>query len=150
MGIFGTLGKIAGGVGGFLLGGPAGAAAGYGLANSIGKEAKANKLNQQVAQYANDRFAAGAPYRSKLAEVALNLPTQRPDLSGIYADPGNPYARPVSRLTAAAFRPAPAPPPVAQPPAQDPGMERMLASMPGRMRSAMATRAFGGGAGGMR
>jgi hypothetical protein len=35
MGFFGNLGKIAGGVGGFILGGPAGATAGYGLANSL-------------------------------------------------------------------------------------------------------------------
>lgn len=140
----GWLGKVLGGAAGFALGGPMGAGLGASLGSSIDSQSSADKLNEQALEIANQRYAAGAPYRSKLAEVALNLPSERPDLSGIFADAGNPYARPVSRLTAQSFR-APmqsdaAPTGGLNGPA--PGMERMLASMPPRMRSALAGRAF--------
>lgn len=143
----GWLGKILGGAAGFALGGPMGAGLGASLGSSIDSQASADKLNKQAQGYAQQRYAAGAPFRSKLAEVALNLPSERPDLSGIFADPGNPYARPVSRLTAASFRPPQqsdaAPTGGLNGPRPDPGMERMMASMPPRMRSAFASRAFG-------
>lgn len=139
----GWLGKILGGAAGFALGGPMGAGLGASLGSSIDSQASADKLNKQALGIANERYAAGAPYRSKLAQVALNLPSERPDLSGIFADAGNPYARPVSRLTAASFRP---PQTDAAPTGglngPRPEMARMLASMPPRMRSALAGRAF--------
>ena len=54
MSLFGTLGKIVGGVGGFLLGGPAGAAAGAGLLGGVGSALDGNKGTKQV-QTANNQ-----------------------------------------------------------------------------------------------
>jgi len=101
MGLFGTLGKLVGGAGGFLLGGPAGAAAGAGILGGIGggidSDKKAKKFNQQATALHAERWKAGAPFRSRLTELALNLPSEREDLSALFADPGNPYARVVPR-----------------------------------------------------
>lgn len=82
--------------------------AGSALSSGIGGAeagAKADKLRQAQQDYANQRFAAGAPFRSKLAALALKGPAQREDLSALVADPGNPYARVAPRpsLTAQAF-----------------------------------------------
>lgn len=96
MGWLGDLLGSAATIGGGLIGGPAGAAIGAGVGGAIsgaGKGAQADKLNKQRLQMSTDRYNAGAPFRSKLAETAFAIPTQREDLSSLFADPGNPYAR---------------------------------------------------------
>jgi len=140
MGLFGTLGKIAGGVGGFMVGGPAGAAAGYSLGSGLEKDAKANKLNKQAAGIAKQQYAETAPLRAAALQGALNLHPQRRDLSGLFSDPGNPYNRvntsapPPGDLSRVAV---PAPPPVANKPAgankpggvmSNPIVQRLLAN----------------------
>lgn len=140
MGFLGKLLKVAAPVGGFLLGGPAGAAAGSAVASGIAgaeKGAQADKLRQQQMAMAQERFKAGAPFRQRLADLAARPTAQRPDMSGLVADPGNPYARVAPRPS---FRPEPmAGPSLAEqafPPSVNPsGMQKaqMLASrMAGR------------------
>lgn len=138
MGFLGSLLKVAAPVGGFLLGGPAGAMAGSAVASGIAgaeKGAQADKLRQQQMAMAQERFKAGAPFRQRLADLAFRPPAQRPDLSGLVADPGNPYARVAPRPS---FRPEPSPSLAQQafPPSVNPsGMQKaqMLASrMAGR------------------
>jgi hypothetical protein len=95
------LGTVVGGAGGFLLGGPAGALTGAslggGLAGGAGAQGKANKLTKQQLDLALQRYQEGAPFRSKLAALANNLPTQREDTSALFADPGNVYSRVIPR-----------------------------------------------------
>lgn len=96
MGFLSGLLKVAAPVGGFLLGGPAGAMAGSAIASGISgseKGAKADKLREQQTAQAQQRFQAGAPFRQRLAELAKRPTAERPDLSALVADPGNPYAR---------------------------------------------------------
>lgn len=54
MSLFGTLGKIVGGIGGFLIGGPAGAGLGASLGGALGGAADGNKGTKQ-AQTANNQ-----------------------------------------------------------------------------------------------
>lgn len=97
MGFLDSLLPIAGGVGGFLLGGPAGAAAGYGIGKGVagGNKAQqqADQLQQQAMNIALQRWKEGERYRSALADKAFNLQPQRENLTALYRDPGNPYDR---------------------------------------------------------
>lgn len=137
MGWLGSILKAAAPVAGFALGGPLGAMAGSALSSGIAgaeKGKQADKYRQKQAAYADSRVAAGAPFRSKLAQLAMRPRAQREDLSGLVSDPGNPYARTASRptLAAQAF-----PPP--QGPAQSPmtPMGGPMGGMDPRMRRPM-------------
>lgn len=113
-----------------------GALPGIGTAISIGsgilgavsgskKGSQADALRKQQLAYANQRVAAGAPFRSKLASLASRPQAQREDLSGLTADVGNPYARSAPRpsLAASAFPQTPQAQPM-RPPVSfgEPGM----------------------------
>jgi hypothetical protein len=106
MGLFGSLLGAIPGVGTAL-------SIGSGLLGAIsgGKaQSKANKLTKQQLDLALKRYAEGAPFRSKLAGLANNLPHQREDLSSLFADPGNPYSRAIPRPSLAAQVPTTATP----------------------------------------
>jgi hypothetical protein len=57
------------------------------------KGAKADKYQQQALDYARQRDAGLEPVRQRALQMALAQRPQRPDLSAMFADPGNPYAR---------------------------------------------------------
>lgn len=99
MGILGSILKGIPGVGTVVQGLELGAGV-LGAIKGAKSGAKADKLNSRALQLADDRYAAGAPFRSKLAETAFNIPTQREDLSSIFADPGNPWSRTAPRPVA--------------------------------------------------
>jgi hypothetical protein len=142
MGLGSILGTALGGVGGFLVGGPAGAKLGATIGGGIGSGLssgnKADKLNKRQLQLADERYNAGAPFRSKLAQTAFAIPTQREDLSSIFTDPGNPYAK-------LAPRPIPLPPPPTMTP-QAPIPERPR-QPGGSIGGALTGGLFGGGGG---
>jgi hypothetical protein len=92
MGILSFLGDIAGAIPGIGTAVKVGTGI-LGAVTGAKKGANADKLNAQQLALAKGRYDAGAPFRSKLAETAFGLPTQREDLFSIFADPGNPYAR---------------------------------------------------------
>lgn len=96
MGWLGDILKIAAPVGGFLVGGPAGAMAGAGIAQGIGageNQSKANDLTQQAYNTRMGEWNADAPLRARARQVAMQGVPQRPDFSAIFSDPGNPYAK---------------------------------------------------------
>jgi hypothetical protein len=103
MGLFSGLGKVlgvAGSIGGLIPGLGAVsklASIGGGLLSGADRGGKADKLQSQRKGLADERYAAGAPFRSKLQALAARGPAQQRDLSSIFADPGNPYARVVPR-----------------------------------------------------
>lgn len=133
MGFLGSLLKVAAPVGGFLLGGPGGAVAGSALASGIAgaeKGAKADKLRQQQMAMAQERFRAGAPFRQRLADLAARPTAQRPDLSALVADPGNPYARVAPRPS---FRPESSLAQQAFPPSVNPSGMQKAQMLAGRM-----------------
>lgn len=133
MGLLGSILKLAAPVAGFALGGPLGGMIGGAASSALGgaeSGAKASKLNKQQLAIAKERYDAGAPFRSKLAQQAFSLPTQREDLSSIFADVGNPYARPISRLAQPILQSAPTPPPPAAPTAKG-GFSRLAGALGG-------------------
>ena len=81
MSIFSTIGKIAGGIGGFLLGGPAGAAAGSSLLGGIGGAIDGNKQTKNTQTATNNAVnAINTGYQSGInagnaqqAQTAANL-----------------------------------------------------------------------------
>lgn len=85
MSFLGTLGKVAGGVGGFMLGGPAGAYAGYSVANKLAGGGDAPRRNTTADQYGaatTDAGANAATDRNRFLDTlnggqeALNTSTQ--------------------------------------------------------------------------
>lgn len=73
---------------------------GVGVLGSIAgakRGAKADRLSADQLGLARERWNAGLPFRQRLQQQAFSIPSQREDLSSIFADPGNPYARSVPR-----------------------------------------------------
>lgn len=115
----GFLGGLLKKVGGALPGIGTAISIGSGLVSAISgakKGAKADKLQEQRVAQAQQRFNAGAPFRARLAELAKRPTAQRQDLSGMIADPGNPYSRAQAPRPPLASMAAPAPQPMARPP----------------------------------
>lgn len=154
MGFLGDVLKVAAPVAGFALGGPAGAMLGSAVAGGVSgaqKDAKANKMSQQAQNIAMGNWNQTAPLRSRALEMAMAPRAQREDTSALFADPGNPYSRVVSRPSADLSRVAG---PVAPAEASSPsptgqghlmGVARMLGGgAPPASREAL-DRAVGGG-----
>lgn len=103
MGLFDSIAKLALPIGGFLLGGPGGAAAGAAVSGAISgakAEGKANKLSEEALRTSQRRDAELAPWHAKLSGLAGKaFQPEREDLSALFADPGNPYARVLQRPT---------------------------------------------------
>lgn len=120
MGLFSFLGDALGTIGsvGSLIPGPwqvpaAAVTAGIGALRGAGRAGKASRLNQQALDLAKRRYQELGPFRSQLASLAQRpLMTEREDLSALFADPGNPYARAIPRSPTT---------PVAMPPPIQPG-----------------------------
>lgn len=103
MGLLGGLGKIlklAAPVAGFALGGPLGGMIGGAASSALsgaGKDASAEKRSKQALDMATGRNAELSPLRSKALSMALQQQPERENLDALFADPGNPYARTISR-----------------------------------------------------
>lgn len=121
MSFLGSIGRgLLGGVTGLITGGPGGAIAGAlgGLAGGGGSGgggtridpqallqqravaeqlARANALRDRGVQRAEEDWSQRAPLRDLAIQQLLQGPAQRRDLSADFADPSNPFARPVSR-----------------------------------------------------
>lgn len=92
MGILGSLLHAIPGVG--TIADVAGAGLGIlGAFKGAKKGGQADDLARQQLALQQQRYNEGAPYRAKLPSLLAAIPTQREDLSSIFADPGNPYAR---------------------------------------------------------
>jgi hypothetical protein len=96
-----ALGSVAGGVGGFLLGGPGGAIKGASLAGGLigGSDAqgKSDDMLRRAMALKQQGWDARAPLRASTLDRASQPMVGREDLSAIYSDPGNPYARTIPR-----------------------------------------------------
>jgi hypothetical protein len=113
MGFLDGLLKLAAPVAGFALGGPLGGMIGGAASSALGGAqagAKADKASALQLALQKQRHDAGQPYRDKLPGLVAGLPTQRENLDSIFSDPGNPYARTISRPPAPSPMGAPVPP----------------------------------------
>lgn len=97
--------------------------AGLGLISGSKQQNKANQQGQSALDIGTRRRTETAPLRSRALEMATQgLQTPREDLSSIFADAGNPYARVAPRPTAV---PMAAPPQQLRPPAIGGGTQNL-------------------------
>lgn len=126
----GTLGKIAGGVGGFMLGGPAGAAAGYSLASGLvdgnNAQQQAERAQAQQLQFEKDRWNAGQPFRDA-GTAMLNREFDPAALTSLFVDSGNPYAK--GNTFQPVFKPAATASPTAAPDPREAQLAEMRSSL---------------------
>lgn len=152
MGFFKTLGKIAKAAApvaaSFIPGvGPiAGAAVGAAL-SGIGNQNQAGQLNKRALDMALERDRGLAPVRQRALGLALAPRGQREDLSGLFADPGNPYSRVVPRPAPSAdlSRVAPASAPTAPPASGFAGVRQAITEARNQRAGQRAPGGKGGG-----
>lgn len=61
-------------------------------------QSKADKANRRALELGERRYAESEPFRNMALQSLQSLPTQGPDLTGAFADPSNPFSRPVQPL----------------------------------------------------
>ena len=121
---------------GGILKGALGLVPGIGTAVSVGsgilgavtgakKGSQANKQSQQALDMALGRHKELSPLRTRALDLSMRKQPQRENLDSLFADPGNPYARTISRpqqpmMLEGMLGQRPAAPPVAQQPMAPP------------------------------
>ncbi len=103
------IGGALGGLGNFAKNNPLLLGAGLSAVTGARRQGKADSLQEDALRHARARQAEQDKFRQGVVGQLSNISFQAPDLSGVFADPSNPFSRPLARPETSSVATSPAP-----------------------------------------